>query len=87
MGNPCGTTNAKIYKTMDVNGVPIYYGSGVNPVNSPAQYFVAWGKGVISSGLIHTFNSESLEQGSLWFVDEDEAEVQYAKLQEVLSKR
>ncbi|AFQ42864.1 hypothetical protein [Desulfosporosinus meridiei] len=87
MGNPCGTTNAKIYMTMEVKGVPIYCGSGVNPVNSPAQHFVAWGKGVISSGLIHTFNIESLEQGILWFVDEEEAEAQYAKLQEVLSKR
>lgn len=86
MGNPCGMTKANIYETTEVNGVPVYYGSGVNPVNSPAQYFVAWGKGVISSGLIHTFNSELSEQGSLWFIDEDEAEVQYAKIQEVLSK-
>lgn len=85
MGNPCGTTKANVFETIEVNGIPVYYGSGVNPVNSPAQYFVAWGKGVISAGLIHTFNSETSEQGLLWFIDEDEAEAQYAKMKAVVS--
>jgi len=85
MGNPCGTTKAKVYENTEVNGIPIYFGSGVNPVNSPAQFFVAWGKGVLSGGLIHTFNSESSEQGFLWFIDEDEAETKYAQLQRILA--
>lgn len=87
MGNPCGTTKAKIFEKTEVNGIPVYYGSGVNPVNSPAQFFVAWGKGAISSGLIHTFNSETEEQGSLWFVDEDAAEAHYIKIQEILGQQ
>ncbi|TGE33607.1 hypothetical protein [Desulfosporosinus sp. Sb-LF] len=85
MGNPCGTTKAKVYENIEVNGIPIYFGSGVNPVNSPAQFFVAWGKEVLSRGLIHTFNSESSEQGSLWFSDEDEAEAKYAQIQRILA--
>ena len=59
MGNPCGTTKANIFESTKINGTPIYFGSGVSPVNSPAQYFVAWGKGVLAGGLIHTFNSQS----------------------------
>lgn len=83
--NPCGTTKANIFEQTEVNGTPIYYGSGVNPVNSPAQFFVAWGKGVLSGGLIHTFNSESSEKGFRWFIDEDEAEAEYAKVQRDLA--
>ncbi|MCO1600756.1 hypothetical protein [Desulfosporosinus nitroreducens] len=85
MGNPCGMTKAKIYEETEVYGIPVYYGAGVNPVNSPAQLFVAWGRGAISAGLIHTFNSESKDQGVWWFIDEDEAEAQYVKIQEILS--
>jgi len=87
MGNPCGMTKANIFEKTEVNGIPVYYGSGANPVNSPAQFFVAWGIGALSAGLIHTFNSESTEQGSLWFIEEDEAEARYAKVQEILGNR
>lgn len=85
MENPCGTTKANVFETTEVNGIPVYYGAGVNPVNSPAQFFVAWGKGVLASGLIHTFNSQSEEQGALWFIDEDEAEAQYNRIQKLLA--
>lgn len=84
MGNPCGTTKANVFEKTVVNGIPVYYGAGVNPVNSPAQFFVAWGIGALSAGLIHTFNSESNDQGVLWFIDEDEAETKYVKMQEIL---
>ncbi len=85
MDNPCGMTKANVFENTKVNGIPVYYGAGVNPVNSPAQFFVAWGKKALSGGLIHTFNSQSEEQGSLWFIDEDEAEAQYAKIQKILA--
>ena len=85
MGNPCGTTKANVFETTVVKGIPVYFGAGVNPVNSPAQFFVAWGQGVLSGGLIHTFNSEFSEQGSLWFIEEDEAEATYAKIQRLLA--
>src|SRR5665648_1142811 len=68
MDNPCGTTKANIFESTEINGTPIYFGSGVSPVNSPAQYFVAWGKGVLDGGLIHTYNSKSPEQGAEWFI-------------------
>ena len=84
MDNPCGTTKANVFEHTEVRGIPIYFGAGVNPVNSPAQFFVAWGKGSVSGGLIHTFNSESSEQGFLWFIDEDEAEAKYVNLQRIL---
>jgi hypothetical protein len=82
MNNPCGTTKANILESTEVNGIPIYFGAGVNPVNSPAQFFVAWGKGVLVNGLIHTFNQDSSEQGILWFIDEDEAEAKYVEMTE-----
>jgi len=85
MGNPCGTTKANVFESTEVKGIPVYFGSGVNPVNSPAQFFVAWGKEVLSHGLIHTFNVESFEQGSQWFIDEDEAEASYVKIQQLLA--
>jgi len=84
MGNPCGTTKANIFESIEINGIPIYFGSGVSPVNSPAQYFVAWGKGVLTGGLIHTFNSKSPEEGSEWFIEEDEAMAKYIKIQKLL---
>lgn len=84
MKNPCGTTRANILEETKVNGIPVYFGTGVNPVNSPAQFFVAWGKETLVDGLIHTFNHESQEKGFLWFVDEDEAEAKYAEVQKRL---
>ncbi|HVJ48157.1 hypothetical protein [Desulfitobacterium sp.] len=84
MSNPCGTTRANILEKTVVNGIPVYFGTGVNPVNSPAQFFVAWGMETLKGGLIHTFNSEQLEEGFLWFVDEDEAEAKYSTVQKVL---
>jgi len=85
MDNPCGTTKANIFESTEINGTPIYFGSGVNPVNSPAQFFVAWGKEALAGGLIHTFNVKSPEQGSEWFIDEDEAEAKYIKIQKLLA--
>lgn len=85
MNNPCGTTKANIFESIEIDGTPIYFGSGVNPVNSPAQYFVAWGKAALAGGLIHTFNSKTPEQGVEWFVDEDEAEAKYLKIQKLLA--
>lgn len=81
MKNPCGTTRANILENTEINGIPVYLGTGVNPVNSPAQFFVAWGRGVLADGLIRTFNSESPEEGFIWFIDEDEAEEKYAAVQ------
>jgi len=86
MKNPCGTTRANIYQSTKVNGIPIYFGSGVNPVNSPAQFFVTWGKEALAGGLIPTFSSESPDEGILWFVDEDEAEAKYIHFQKDLAK-
>lgn len=86
MTNPCGTTKANIFESTEVSGIPIYFGAGVNPVNSPAQFFVAWGKKAIVGGLIHTFNQDSFEQGSLWFVNEEEAEAKYAEIQRSCAK-
>jgi len=85
MDNLCGMTKATIFESTEINGTPIYFGSGVNPVNSPAQFFVAWGREVLNDGLIHTYNSKSPEQGSEWFVDEDEAEAKYIKIQKLLA--
>lgn len=87
MNNSCGTARANIFESTEVNGIPVYFGSGVNPVNSPAQFFVAWGKGVIANGLVHTYNNETPEEGLLWFIDEDQAEVKYSEVQKVLSLR
>ncbi|WP_407312881.1 hypothetical protein [Desulfosporosinus sp. SB140] len=84
MENPCGTTKAKVFESTEIEGMPIYFGSGVNPVNSPAQFFVAWGNGVLANGLIHTYNTKSAEQGIEWFVEEDEAEAKYYKIQRLL---
>ena len=80
MSNPCGTTKANVLEKTIIEGIPIYFGTGVNPVNSPAQFFVAWGVKVLSNGLIPTFNHESLEEGFRWFVDEEEAEEKYQRL-------
>jgi hypothetical protein len=77
MGNPCGTTKANVFEQIEINGLTVYFGAGVNPVNSPAQFFVAWGKDVLSNGLIPTYNLDTVEQGFLWFVDEDEAEAKF----------
>lgn len=85
MKNPCGTTRANILESIEVNGIPVYFGTGVNPLNSPAQFFVAWGKDVLADGLIHTFNSESPEEGFLWFSDEDQAEAKYGAIQQALA--
>lgn len=87
MKNPCGVTRGKIINRAEVNGVPVYFGTGVNPVNSPAQFFVAWGKGVLAEGLIHTFNSEALDEGQIWYVDEDEAEGKYLAVLQTLGQR
>jgi len=84
MKNPCGTTRANIIDQTEVNGIPVYYGSGVNPVNSPAQFFVAWGETVLLDSLIRTYNSEAHEEGQLWFSDEDEAENKYINVQRIL---
>lgn len=84
MKNPCGTTKANIFEHTEVNGIQVYFGSGVNPVNSPAQFFVAWGNEVLKGGLIHTFNSESPTEGFLWFIEEDEAEAKYVSVQRAL---
>jgi hypothetical protein len=86
LNNPCGTTRANILEKIEICGIPIFFGTGVNPVNSPAQFFVAWGKRALEGGLIHTFNSEDKEMGILWFVDEDEAEAKYVSLQKELAK-
>lgn len=86
MKNPCGTTKANIYDRTKINGIPVYFGSGVNPVNSPAQFFVAWGTEALKGGLIHTFNSESPAEGFLWFIDEEEAETKYINIQQALVK-
>ncbi|MFZ5945598.1 MAG: hypothetical protein ACOYVD_16000 [Bacillota bacterium] len=77
MKNSCGMTHANILEQKEVNGITVYFGTGVNPVNSPAQFFVAWGKEIIKNGLIHTFNSEMSTEGIQWFIDEEEAEARY----------
>jgi hypothetical protein len=84
MSNPCGTTKANIIAQSEVKGIPLYFGTGVNPANSPAQFFVAWGKNAIKNGLIYTFNKEESQEGILWYVDEDEAEAKYLSLKKVL---
>jgi len=81
MTNPCGTTKANILAQTVVQGIPLYFGTGVNPVNSPAQFFVAWGKEVLKNGLIPTYNKDEGQTGFLWYVDEDEAEAKYFSLQ------
>lgn len=85
MKNPCGTTRANILENTEINGIPVFFGTGVNPVNSPAQFFVAWGKGILVRGLIHTFNSVSQEEGYLWFIDEDEALAKFHSVQRALA--
>lgn len=76
--NKCGMTKARILAQKIVNGIPVYLGTGVNPVNSPYQYFVAWGDMVLVSGLIRTFNSDTSEDGQIWFIDDEEAELKYS---------
>ncbi len=80
MKNPCGMTKANIIERTEVSGMKIVFGSGVNPVNSPAQFFVAWGKDILANGLIHTFNCETPEAGFIWFIDEELAEAKYEAL-------
>lgn len=87
MKNPCGTARANILEKEVVKDIPIYFGTGVNPANSPAQFFVAWGKGVLEGGLIRTYNSDSEEEGFLWFIDEDEAEDKYWQIQRSLLEK
>lgn len=77
MKNRCGTARANIIAKEEAGDVHIYFGTGVNPVNSPAQFFVAWGKEILEEGLIHTFNKETVDEGFLWFTDEEEAEAKY----------
>lgn len=84
MKNPCGTTKANILASTEVNGIPVFWGSGVNPVNSPAQFFVAWGQGALKNGLVQTFNTETPREGLLWFIDEDDAEAKYIEVQRSL---
>ena len=86
MSNPCGTTKANIIEQVEVKGIPIYFGTGVNPVNSPAQFFVAWGHQTLRGGLVKTFNYEDLNEGLLWFIDEDEAEKKFLIIQQNLKK-
>lgn len=86
MKNPCGTAKANILEKSIVNGIPVFFGTGVNPANSPAQFFVAWGKKVLEEGLIPTYNRDSDEEGFLWFVDEDEAEAKYSYLKHIFSE-
>lgn len=78
--NPCGITKANVFEKAEINGFLVYFGAGVNPVNSPAQFFVAWGKQVLADGLIPTYNKDSQEEGHLWFVDEDEAETKFQEM-------
>ncbi|WP_019851476.1 hypothetical protein [Desulfitobacterium sp. PCE1] len=85
MSNPCGMTKANILRQTEVNGILIYLGTGVNPVNSPTQFFVAWGN-TIKNGLIHTFNREEPNDGCLWFIDEDEAETKFSALEKALKE-
>jgi len=80
MKNPCSMTRANILEKKEVKGIDVYFGTDVNPVNSPAQFFVVRGKGILEDGLIHTFNSESPGEGILWFIDEDEAEDKYTSI-------
>lgn len=54
-------------------------------MNSPAQFFVAWGD-TVKKGLIHTFNREERHEGCLWFIDEDEAERRFSAQEEALKK-
>lgn len=76
----CGMTKARILEHEKIEEISVYFGTGVNPANSPAQFFVAWGKHVLADGLIHTFNHEAETEGYLWFVDEDEAESKYHEM-------
>lgn len=85
--NPCGTARANIINKNVVNGIPVYFGTGVAMTNSLAQFFVAWGKDVLTNGLIHTYNEETPEKGILWFTDEDQAEAEYNTLQQTLAKK
>lgn len=75
--NPCGTAPVRIYATKAAGDVPAYFGSGVNPANSPAQFFVAWGEGVLAGGFLPTHNRDTPASGFLWFIDEDEAEARF----------
>lgn len=75
--NPCGTASARIYASGEAGGLPVHFGSGYNPANSPAQFFVAWGRDVLAEGYLPTFNQDTPDSGFLWFVDEDEAEACY----------
>lgn len=86
MKNPCGMTKANIIERAEVSGMKVVFGSGVNPVNSPAQFFVAWGKEILANGLIHTFNCETPEAGFIWFIDEELAEAKYEALKKSFSE-
>jgi len=85
VNTPCGMTKANIIERTEVDGMKIVFGSGVNPVNSPAQFFVAWGKDILANGLIHTFNCETPEAGFIWFIDDELAEAKYEALKKSLS--
>lgn len=83
---PCGMARANILTSTVSGGVPVYFGTGVSPVNSPAQFFVAWGEEVLTGGLIPTCNSDCPEQGVLWFADEGEAGARYEQVLQALGE-
>ncbi|HHX87849.1 MAG TPA: NmrA family NAD(P)-binding protein [Firmicutes bacterium] len=83
---PCGMARANILNSTVSGGVTVYFGTGVNPVNSPAQFFVAWGDELLAGGMVPTYNSECPEQGVLWFVDEAEADEKYKEIVRALGE-
>lgn len=80
MKNPCGTAKANIFENRLAGSTPVYLGTGVSLVNSAAQYFVAWGEGILVNGLLPTYNIERGETGLHWYVEEEQAEARYDEL-------
>ncbi|HEX3032668.1 MAG TPA: hypothetical protein VHS59_10565, partial [Bacillota bacterium] len=74
------TAKANILEQSNPGGAPVYIGSGVSLVNSPAQWFVAWGEGILVNGLLPTFNIDNGASGLQWYVDEDQAEARFEEL-------
>lgn len=82
--NPCGTAQANIVEGTEINGIPVFWGTGFNPLNS-SQFFVSWGEKLMEGDLLPTYNSDNGEKGLLWFSDEDSAEKKYKELQQLFA--
>ena len=84
MKKPCGTAEANIVDSSEINGVFVCWGTGFNP--NLTHYFVAWGQKLNEGDFISTYNDQTSEKGQIWYLDEEEAEKYYEELKSFLTE-